>query len=130
MTFTFTLASPGTKILTHQERPIITLHSAAPPTTGKLPRMEKVRCDSVRGISTAAGGCVHARATPVFTLHLNDPRISEAAAHVRDAQLQLRGHPGLRGQGQPLHRTMDKTLIAKNRARACPSSAPATGPEV
>ncbi|MEU8893401.1 NucA/NucB deoxyribonuclease domain-containing protein [Streptomyces sp. NPDC048442] len=64
------------------------------------------------------------RGAPTFTLSSQDPKVSEAALHVFDAQRKLAGHPGLFGQGRPLHRTVDKKLIAKNRGAACPKRLP------
>ncbi|MFJ3880789.1 NucA/NucB deoxyribonuclease domain-containing protein [Streptomyces sp. NPDC090077] len=57
-----------------------------------------------------------------FSLSRRDPLVREAAEYVLDAQGQLAGHPGRGGGGKPLHRTMDKSVIAANRGAACPKS--------
>lgn len=121
--FDFALSSPGSDTLTHKEQPFVALTpSGGPPTTGTLPQLGTVRCDSVKGITTAKGGCVHPATVPVFSLSRTDPLVREAAEHVFDAQEQLAGHPGRQGDGKPLHRTTDKSVIAKNRGAACPQS--------
>ncbi|MGA5703077.1 NucA/NucB deoxyribonuclease domain-containing protein [Peterkaempfera bronchialis] len=117
------LKSPGSKTLTHKEVPVLTLRAAVgTPATGSLPAAATVRCDSVKAVSGAKGGCVHSGFVPTFSMSRTDSKVKEAAQHVWDAQRKLKGHPGLRGQGKPLHRTTDKKLIDKNRSKACPSS--------
>jgi hypothetical protein len=68
--------------------------------------------------------CVFPSFTPTFALSLKDFLVAAVARHVADAQQALAGHPGRRADGSPLHRTTDATLIAANRAKACPRSLP------
>ncbi|MEU8894175.1 NucA/NucB deoxyribonuclease domain-containing protein [Streptomyces sp. NPDC048442] len=124
-TATFTFTSPGSATLTNT--PELTFKAFAPgvkPVSYKLERMPAVRCDSVPSISGKSGGCVHPAAPPTFTLSRQDRQVSEAALRVFDAQRKLAGDPGLFGQGKPLHRTMDKKLIAENRGAAWPKRLP------
>ncbi|MFJ8856729.1 NucA/NucB deoxyribonuclease domain-containing protein [Streptomyces sp. NPDC102437] len=123
--FPFALKSPGSKTLKHKETPVVTLKAAVgSPATGSLAQAATVRCDSVKGITTKAGGCVHPAYVPAFAMSRTDKNVKEAAQHVWDAQRKLKGHPGLPGVGKPLHRTTDKERIKKNRGKACPSSLP------
>jgi len=118
--FPFALKSPGSATLKHRETPVVTLKAAVgSPATGSLVQAATVRCDSVKGITTKAGGCVHPGAVPVFSMSRSDKTVKEAAQHVWDAQRKLKGHPGRLGVGKPLHRTTDKKLIDKNRSKAC-----------
>ncbi|MFD4764096.1 hypothetical protein ACFWOJ_36310 [Streptomyces sp. NPDC058439] len=72
--FPFALKSPGSKTLKHKETPVVTLKAAVgSPATGSLAQAATVRCDSVKGVTTKAGGCVHPGYVPVFAMSRADP---------------------------------------------------------
>lgn len=62
-------------------------------------------------------GCVDESYIP--TLYLSLAQYGAAAQFIQWAQINLSGHWGLDGVGQPLHRLIDETLQANNREIIC-----------
>ncbi|MCW7940655.1 hypothetical protein AAW14_01010 [Streptomyces hygroscopicus] len=124
-TYHLVLDSPGTATITDAQAPhlVFTAPPFTPVDTDLGPKIN-VRCDNTPQMSPVQdGGCVYPDVTPTYNISVTGP-YDQVAWHIDWAQRNLGHHWGWQGHGPALTRTMDKSLIKRNRRTACPSSIP------
>jgi hypothetical protein len=119
--FTFHIASGGTKTDTTGQIPVVVLTN--PAATKQSPAftlldLGPARCDS--GVAyKGTSGCVFSDTAGSYVLHLKGSA-GAVAAHIQTAQQTKPMHFGWYGHGSPLTRATSAAVAAANRAVACP----------
>ncbi|MEU9125954.1 hypothetical protein AB0C96_40140 [Streptomyces sp. NPDC048506] len=117
----FAISSRDNSITHH--KPVLIVTSTAPgylPSTGSLPAMRTVRCDSEQVTNSGRRGCVYPSIVPNLSISRANPQWGAMAKHVYQAERTLLGQPGY---AKPLHRAPPAQAKA-NRRKTCPSRLP------